>query len=54
MTEDSRIKKMALMALNVLKRNMYLGTVSEKEIAKRRAKNKVQKRSRRINRKAQK
>ena len=46
--------KLMLLALNALHRNgrkgLYLGTVPDEEVAKRRAKNKVARRSRKINR----
>lgn len=47
---ENVIKMMFLMALNVRQRNIYQGTVSLKEKARRRAKGKVAKRSRKVNR----
>lgn len=47
---ENVIKMMFLMALNVRQRNIYQGTVSREEKARRRAKGKVAKASRKRNR----
>jgi len=49
MIEQSSYQMAILMAMQ--RKPMYLGTVSHEEVAKRRAANKVARRSRRVNRK---
>lgn len=49
-TERNSFQFAILMALNVLGKHVYAGTVSAEEKAKRRAKNKVARASRKANR----
>lgn len=49
-SEATYDQKVMLAALNILRKHIYEGTVPAKVIAKRRAKNKVAKKSRRVNR----
>jgi len=50
MEDEDPNRVLVLVALQLLKKHVYAGTVPEKEIARRRAKNKVARKSRSVNR----